>query len=104
MSDANDMSDVCLSAGITTGSAAVLSRRLAAAAAYMPRVVIPSPEGGSVCERRHRVYVAGRSNENVAPCPGVDATVTLPPWRSTTRFTMLKPIPLPGYLSLLCRR
>jgi hypothetical protein len=39
-----------------------------------------------------------------APAPGVPVALTVPPWRSTMRCTMLKPMPVPAYWSRACSR
>src|SRR5205823_5329390 len=41
---------------------------------------------------------SGSFRWNVAPCPGSDSTVTLPPKLSTKRLTNAKPMPLPSFL------
>src|SRR5690606_34849250 len=40
-----------------------------------------------------------RRTQKVVPCPGAVSTVMTPSWRSTTRFTMLSPRPVPERVS-----
>src|SRR5690606_24089847 len=47
---------------------------------------------------------AGRMKWKVAPLPGSDSAQMRPPWRLSTRRTLARPMPVPGYSLALCRR
>lgn len=40
--------------------------------------------------------MAGKEKKNVAPCPSHDSTHIRPPYRSTTRLQIGRPMPVPG--------
>ena len=49
-------------------------------------------------------FSAGRVQRNVAPWSTALSAHTRPPWRSTIRWTVARPIPVPGNLDCRCRR
>jgi len=54
-------------------------------------------------EYNQMVYCQRKVNENVAPFPGPSlSALTLPPCRSTMRFTFARPIPVPGKSGSRC--
>src|ERR1039457_5091587 len=46
----------------------------------------------------------GSENRNVAPSWGVPVAEIVPPWRCTMRWTVARPMPMPGNSSCRCRR
>src|SRR5262249_10351363 len=41
-------------------------------------------------------HTTGKVKKKVEPSPWVDSTQIVPPWRSTTRLTMVSPAPVPS--------
>ena len=60
-------------------------------------ITVPSRLVSSNRLHAGRSYRAGRVNQNVEPWPGTDSAHTVPPWRSTIRFTTASPMPEPPY-------
>ena len=52
----------------------------------------------------HRVSLASRVNEIVAPWSTAPSAQMCPPWRSTMRRTLASPIPVPANSRAECRR
>src|SRR5258706_555245 len=55
----------------------------------------------SVC---HGKSLFGSVMWNWLPSPSVELTQMRPPWRSTTFLQMARPMPVPGYSPIVCRR
>src|SRR6266850_8461186 len=55
----------------------------------------------SVC---HGKSLFGSVMWNWLPSPSVEVTQMRPPWRSTTFLQMARPMPVPGYSPIVCRR
>src|SRR5439155_13395454 len=52
----------------------------------------------------HAASARGSSTQKRLPRPSCDSTPTRPPSRSIPFLTIAKPIPVPGYVSVPCRR
>jgi len=73
----------------------MLAARASVVAAGRPaRPIRPESRAGS-CASGASLGRSGTSTENVAPSPGCESTVTMPPSRSTSRLTIASPRPTP---------
>src|SRR5687768_3771424 len=74
--------------------------------AHVARVVLDQQDLDRPVSLDHQLtpFGLGSVNRKLDPSPGRDSTQIVPPWRSTTFLQIARPMPVPGYSPLLCRR